>query len=57
MPLESGKSRAVVSRNIREMMADYKHGDGKIGNVRPRNAKHAQKIAVAAAMRKAGLGM
>ena len=39
MPLKPGKSRAVVSANIREMIA----------------AGHPQKVAVAAALRSAGV--
>jgi len=38
MPLKSGKSKKVISQNIREMM----------------HAGHPQKQAIAAAMRKAG---
>ena len=52
MPLKSGTSNKVVSENIREMLADVKHGDGRIGNVRPRNRSHAQKVAIAVALRK-----
>lgn len=54
MPLKPGKSDKVVSENIKELMEDYKHGDGKIGNNRPANATKAQKMAVAIALKKAG---
>jgi hypothetical protein len=54
MPLKRGKSDKVVSENIKELMDEYKHGDGKIGNNRPASAKKAQKMAVAIALRKAG---
>ena len=54
MPLRKGKSKKVIGGNIREMVREYTKGDGKIGNVRPESKKHAVKIAVAAAMKKAG---
>jgi hypothetical protein len=54
MPLKKGTSNKVISANVKEMMADVKRGDGKIGNVKPKNLKHAQKIAVAVALKKAG---
>lgn len=47
MPLEKGRSKKVQSQNIKEMMDAYGK-TGKIGNTRPRNRKHAQKIAIAA---------
>lgn len=52
MPLKSGEGPKVISQNISEMMHKYakKH---KIGNTSPKNKKHAQKIAIAAAMSKA----
>ena len=53
MPLKSGKSKKTISSNIREMVRSYEE-TGRIGNIRPKNKKHAVKIAVAAAMRKAG---
>lgn len=55
MPLQPGSSRKVVSSNIREMLRDVKHGDGKIGNYRPPNMQKARQVAAAAAYRKAGL--
>ena len=54
MPLKSGKSKKAIQENIHELMADYKHGDGKIGNYRPPNAKKAAQVASAIAYSKAG---
>jgi predicted RNase H-like HicB family nuclease len=54
MPLKRGKSGKVVSENIKELLEEYKHGDGKIGNNRPASAKKAQQMAVAIALKKAG---
>ena len=51
MPLKSGSSAKTRSSNIKEMMHKFK-GTGKIGPTRPRNIKHAQKIAAAAAFTK-----
>lgn len=53
MPLKKGKSNKVVSANIKELMHDYK-ADGSIGTSHPKNAKAAQKQAVAIALSKAG---
>lgn len=53
MPLKSGKSKKTISNNIREMIRAYKK-TGKIGHTRPKNLKHALKIASAAAYSKAG---
>lgn len=47
MPLKKGKGH--IQQNIKELMDEYKHGDGKIGNVKPKNARHAAKIAAAIA--------
>ncbi|KKL70882.1 hypothetical protein LCGC14_2100450 [marine sediment metagenome] len=52
MPLAKGRSKKVISANIAEMMASFKR-TGKIGNIRPRNARHARAIASAAAHSKA----
>jgi hypothetical protein len=52
MPLKKGKSKKVVSKNIRELMHTYEE-KGKIGNVKPRSKAHAQKIAVAIALQQA----
>ena len=54
MPLKRGNSDKVVSANIKELMDEYKHGDGKIGNNRPASATKARKMAVAIALKKAG---
>ena len=50
MPLKSGKKN--VSSNIKELMDTYK-SSGKIGNVTPKNKKHAAKVAAAIAYKKA----
>lgn len=52
MPLLRGKSRKVVSRNIREMVKSYKR-KSSIGNVNPDDMEHARSIAAAAAYGKA----
>lgn len=54
MPLKPGKSEKVVSENIKELLDEYKYGDGKIGRNRPANATKARKMAVAIALKKAG---
>jgi len=54
MPLKKGRSRKTVSSNIRKLVDEYTGGDGKIGNVKPKSKKHAQRIAVAISMKKAG---
>jgi len=53
MPLKRGKSKKVISSNIREMVHSYER-TGRIGNTKPKSRKQAVKIAVAAALRKAG---
>ncbi len=53
MPLKSGSSRGVVSSNIGELLSSFKK-KGRIGNVKPRSAAHARRIASAIALRKAG---
>ena len=53
MPLKSGKSKKTISKNIQEMIRAYKK-TGKIGNIKPKDLKHALKIASAAAYSKAG---
>jgi hypothetical protein len=52
VPLKKGKGKTAVNDNIREMMRSYKE-TGRIGNTTPADAKHAAKIASAAAYRKA----
>ena len=52
MPLKPGKSQAVKSENIGELVRAYKR-KGKIGNTKPRSAKHARSIAAAIAYSKA----
>ncbi|MDI3281610.1 MAG: hypothetical protein QJR13_09590 [Bacillota bacterium] len=53
MPLKPGRSDEVISRNIEELMHTY-HETGKIGNIKPKNEKHAREIATAIAYREAG---
>jgi len=55
MPLKPGRSKKVISANIREMMRKYER-TGKIGNTRPKNKQQAVRIASAAAYRKARQG-
>lgn len=52
MPLKTGKSKSVISGNIKEMVHAYK-AKGTIGNTKPRSMKKARAIAAAAAYRKA----
>ena len=54
MPLKKGSSQKVISSNIKEMLHDVKSGDGKIGNIKPKNMEQARKVAAAIAYRKAG---
>ena len=54
MPLKKGSSQKVISSNIKEMLHDVKSGDGKIGNIKPKNMEQALKVAAAIAYRKAG---
>jgi hypothetical protein len=51
MSLKAGKSQAVISANIRELLRSYKE-TGMIGNVKPKNIKEAVKIASAIAFTK-----
>jgi hypothetical protein len=53
MPLEKGKSKKTVSKNIGELVDSYKQ-TGKIGNTRPASKAKAVKVATAIAMKKAG---
>jgi hypothetical protein len=51
MPLKSGKGKKAVSGNIKELLHSY-HETGKIGNITPKSAAHAKKIAAAIAFKK-----
>ena len=48
MPLAKGSSKKTISNNIRECILSYK-SKGTIGNIKPRNLKHAMSICSAAA--------
>ena len=43
MPLKKGSSKSTMSSNIRECILSYKKS-GKIGNIKPRNLKHAMEV-------------
>jgi len=49
MPLEKGKSKKTVSKNIKEIVSSYKK-TGKIGSSKPSSKKKAQKQAIAIAL-------
>lgn len=53
MPLKKGKSKAIISANIGELVTGYKK-KGSIGTSKPKNMKAAVAQAVAIAMAKAG---
>ena len=53
MPLKSGKSKKVMSSNIKELVNDYK-SSGSIGTSKPKSKAAAVKQAVAIAYDKAG---
>ena len=55
MPLAKGKSKAVISSNIKELVDTYKT-KGAIGTSHPANKKKAIQQAIAIAMDKAGKG-
>jgi len=55
VPLSKGSSRRAIGGNISEMLHSYGR-TGKIGDTKPRNKKHAAKIAAAAAYSKAREG-
>ena len=54
MPLKSGKSKKVISSNVKELLDDYKQ-TGTIGTSHQASMKKAQKQAVAIAYSKAKL--
>ncbi len=51
MPLHKGRSRKIVSSNIKELVDTYKE-KGKIGTSHPKNKKAAIKQAVAISLEK-----
>lgn len=51
MPVEEGKSREIIGKNISEIMRSYKKKK-RIGNIHPKSAKKAREIAAAIAYRK-----
>jgi hypothetical protein len=53
MPLKSGTSQSVASRNIKMPVDDWEK-DGSIGNSHPPSKKMATRQAVAIALNKAG---
>jgi len=53
MPLKTGSSKSVVSRNIKTLVDDWKR-DGSIGTSHPPTKARAIKQAVAIALSKAG---
>lgn len=53
MPLRKGKSKKTISRNISELVKNYRK-NRKIGNSRPKSIKAAIKQAVAISLNKAG---
>ena len=53
MPLKKGSSKKTISSNIRECILSYKKS-GKIGNIKPRNLKHAVSICNGMAYKSAG---
>ena len=52
MPLKKGKSKKVISDNIKEIMHSY-HKKGTIGTSTPASNEKAQKQAIAIAFSKA----
>jgi len=52
VPLQEGKSKKTISKNIKEMMEKYKRS-GSIGSTNPKSTSHAQEIASAIAYNKA----
>lgn len=54
MPLRRGRSRKVISQNIREIVHSWER-TGRIGNSRPKTRKQAVKQAVAISLSHAGV--
>jgi hypothetical protein len=48
MPLKKGKSKKVISSNVKELLHNYKE-KGTMGTSRPKSMKQAQKQAAAIA--------
>jgi len=48
MPLRKGRGQKVFQANTRELLGAYKR-TGKIGNVVPKSAAHARRVALAIA--------
>lgn len=48
MPLIKSKSKKAFSKNISEVVHSYRE-KGTIGNIHPKSAEHARKIAIAIA--------
>lgn len=51
MPLKSGKSRRVLSQNVRELLRAFKK-TGRIGKAHPKDMERARKMALAVAYQK-----
>ena len=51
MPLKEGKSKRILTSNVRELIRKYKRS-GRIGKTSPKSLAHARKIALAAAFNK-----
>ncbi len=47
MPIKKGKSKKVISHNIKELVDEDTKGDGKIGNYRLPSKKKAIKVVAA----------
>ena len=52
MPLKKGKSKKVISSNVKELLHNYKE-KGTIGTSRPKSMEQAQKQAAVIAYSKA----
>ena len=53
MPLKKGKSKKIISKNIKEMFRSYKK-KGTIGTSKPESKEEARRQIVAIALKKAG---